>query len=68
MRAAAERKYGGIEVFAPQQQTRTDTSRKAEYMLIKSSNGQEIELNHYEVLIGRSPMCSILMEHDSIAQ
>mgnify|MGYP000619061027 FL=1 len=36
-------------------------------MLVKK-NGQEIDLNHYEVLLGRSPMCTIVVEHDSVAK
>lgn len=41
---------------------------KPEYMLVKQSNGQEIDLSHYEVQLGRSPMCSVVVEHESVAQ
>ena len=37
-------------------------------MLVKKSNGQEIDLSHYEVLLGRSPRCTVVVEHDSVAK
>ncbi len=66
----------GIQIFAkprsrsPMRQSpqRQRAGEKApEYMLVKS-NGQEIDLTHFEVLIGRSPMATVCVEHHSIAR
>ena len=63
---------GGVEIFAPQTNPGAGSParvpRKSEHVLVKEPSGQEIELNHYEVLIGRSPMCTVVLEHDSVAQ
>ena len=60
----------GIEIYALGQRNsivQNPLASSADYMLIKPS-GQEIDLTHYEVLIGRSPMASIVVDHDSVAK
>ena len=60
----------GIEIYALGQRNtivQNPLASSADYMLIKP-NGQEIDLTHYEVLIGRSPMASIMVDHDSVAK
>jgi len=36
-------------------------------MLVKG-NGQEIDLTHFEILLGRSPTATVVVEHASVAR